>query len=255
VSLDDATRLLRDATRLVVLTGAGVSTESGVPDFRGNGGIWTKFDPSDFQYDRFLRDPRGFWELRARLMQALDLANVRPNPAHDALARASRSPRVVGHVTQNIDGLFHVAGHEPGKLVEVHGSARSVRCIGCSAFFPYEVARAAVERGELPPQCPDCRGALKPGTILFGETLHAPDLRRAQEWFERADAVLVVGSSLVVQPVSGLPALALARGARLVIVNRDTTPYDDEADAVVRASAGEAVPAMLRAAGLAGEGG
>ena len=241
MSLDAAIAALADARRLAILTGAGASTESGVPDFRSAGGIWTKFDPDEFRYERFLRDPKGFWELRARLMEALDLANVKPNPAHEVIARASRSPRLLGHVTQNIDGLFHAAGHAPEKLVEVHGSARKVRCTRCSRFFPYE----RVSLATLPPACPDCGGIVKPGTILFGEMLHAPDLARAEEWFAHADAVLVVGSSLVVHPVAALPATALARGAKLVIVTRDPTPYDDEADALVRASAGEAVPSIL----------
>ena len=241
MSREEAVRALSDATRLVVLTGAGVSTESGVPDFRGSSGIWKRFDPSDFHYERFVRDPKGFWTHRAQLMEALDLANAKPNRAHEALARASRSPRLLGHVTQNIDGLFQAAGHEEGKLVEVHGSARRVRCMECLQFFPHE----RVSLATLPPPCPDCGGVVKPGTILFGETLHEPDLRRSHDWFSRADAVLVVGSSLAVHPVAGLPTLALERGAKLVIVNRESTPLDSDADVVVRESAGEALPGIL----------
>ena len=243
---EDAVHALREARRLVVLTGAGVSTESGVPDFRSAGGIWTRFDPSEFQYDRFLRDPVRFWDLRAKLMDALDLANVAPNPAHVALAQASRSPRLLGHVTQNIDGLFQAAGHADEKLIEVHGTARKVRCVQCLRFFPFE----GTDLSRLPPRCAACGGVLKPGTILFGELLHAPDLERAQTWMEKADAVLVVGSSLVVHPVAALPAVAVERGAHLVIVNREPTPYDNEADAVVRASAGETLPDILSAAGF-----
>lgn len=237
---------LRDARRLVVLTGAGVSTESGIPDFHSPGGIWTMFDPSDFSYDRLLRDPVRFWELRARLMEALDLANVKPNPAHHAIAAASGNGRLLGHVTQNIDGLFQAAGHVEDNLIEVHGSARKVRCIECRRFFPLEGA----DLSTLPPRCAACGGVLKPGTILFGELLHAPDLARAQQWMEVADVVLVAGSSLVVHPVAALPALAVERGAKLVIVNWDATPYDGEADAIVRDSAGRALPAILAGAGF-----
>lgn len=243
-----ASRVLGEAKRLVVLTGAGVSTESGVPDFRGKDGIWSRFDPNEFQYERFLRDPAGFWQLRAKLMEVLDLERVKPNPAHEAISRASRSGRFVGHVTQNIDGLFHDAGHVPEKLVEIHGTARKVRCIGCLRFFEYEVARAGVEQGRVPPPCPSCGGHLKPGTVLFGEALPEDALDTAAVWMRHADAVLIVGSSLVVHPVAALPTLALDTGAALVLVNESPTSYDGMADAVVRSRAGEAVPALLGSA-------
>ena len=251
--MDDLARagdVLAGARRLVVLTGAGVSTESGIPDFRSPGGVWDRFDPSEFEYARFLRDPAGFWRLRGKLMEALDLDRVRPNPAHEAIAAASASMRFVGHVTQNIDGLFHEAGHVPEKLREVHGSARSVRCVACGVFFPYEVARERVERGDLPPPCPECGGALKPGTVLFGEALPEDALDEALVWMRHADAVLVVGSSLAVHPVAALPNVALDVGASLVIVNRSPTSYDPMADAVVREAAGRAVPELLRRAGF-----
>ena len=246
-----AAALLAEARRVVVLSGAGLSTESGVPDFRSPGGVWTRFDPDEFHWDRFQADPAGFWRMRARLMEALDLERARPNPAHEALAAASRSPRLLGHVTQNVDGLLTRAGHAPEKLVEVHGSARTVRCVACGRAFPYEVAREAVERDALPPSCPACGGVLKPGTILFGEPMPEDAFARAQAWARHADAMLVVGSSLVVYPVAALPALAAERGARLVLANATPTAHDAHADALVRGRAGAVVPALLRAAGLA----
>jgi NAD-dependent deacetylase len=242
--------ILAGARRLVVLTGAGVSTESGIPDFRSRDGVWSKFDPDEFRYERFLNDPAGFWRLRAKLMETLDLASAKPNPAHEALARASQSGRFVGHVTQNIDGLFHQAGHVPEKLVEIHGSARKVRCVACLRFFPYDVARARVKAGDLPPACPECGGALKPGTVLFGESLPEDALDQAAVWMRHADVVLVVGSSLVVHPVAALPAAALDTGAALVLVNQAETSYDAMAHAIVRDKAGVAVPSLLRAAGF-----
>ena len=252
--MDDAARaaaILRESRRLVILTGAGVSTESGVPDFRTPGsGIWERFDPAEFHYERFLRDPAGFWHLRAKLMEALDLASARPNPAHEAIARASQSGRFVGHVTQNIDGLFHDAGHMPEKLVEVHGTARKVRCLACQRFFPYDVARAAVEAGRVPPPCPGCGGALKPGTVLFGEQLPEHALDTAAVWMRHADAVLVVGSSLTVYPVAALPTIALDTGAALVLVNGTPTGYDGMADVVLRGKAGAVVPELLQRAGF-----
>jgi NAD-dependent deacetylase len=245
-----ATELLRDARRLVVLTGAGVSTESGVPDFRSPGGIWSRFDPGEFEYGRFVRDPKGFWAARAKLMEALDLASAKPNPAHVALAAASDSARYLGHVTQNVDGLFHDAGHVPAKLVEIHGTAREVTCLACGARHPYEVARAEVEAGQLPPACPDCAGALKPGTVLFGESLPESALDAATVWMRHADCVLVVGSSLAVHPVAALPAMTMDTGASLVLVNEGGTSYDEMADALVRARAGVAVPRLLAEAGF-----
>lgn len=250
MNLDVAAGLLGDARRLVVLSGAGVSTESGVPDFRSPGGIWSRFDPNDFSFDKFVDDPARFWQLRAKLMLALDLDNVRPNPAHEAIARASASPRFLGHVTQNIDGLFHEAGHADEKLVEIHGSARTVRCLDCLGFFPFEVAREQVERDELPPACPTCGGSLKPGTVLFGEQLPRDALARAAEWTRHTDCVLVVGSSLSVYPIAALPQEALDGGASLVIVNDGATSYDGMADAVVRGKAGKIVPDVLRRAGF-----
>ena len=251
--MDEAARaadVLREARRLLTVSGAGLSTESGVPDFRSKGGVWDAFDPDEFHYHRFLHDPAGFWRMRAKLMAALDLDRARPNPAHEALAAASRSPRCLGHVTQNVDGLLTAAGHAADKLVEVHGSARTVRCLSCGRFFPYDVARAEVERGVLPPPCPACGGPLKPGTVLFGESLPEDAFDTALSWARTADAVLVVGSSLVVHPVASLPGVALARGARLVLVNGSPTSYDGDADAVVRGRAGEVLPGLLREAGL-----
>lgn len=249
-ALAQAAAILADARRLVVLTGAGVSTESGVPDFRSPGGVWSRFDPGDFEYSRFVRDPAGFWTLRAKLMEALDLEHAKPNAAHLAIAEASHSSRLLGHVTQNIDGLFHMAGHAEEKVVEVHGSARTVRCIACSSFFPYAVARDAVERGAIPPACPECGGNLKPGTVLFGETMPQEPLDRATRWMRHADAVLVVGTSLVVYPVAALPMAALDAGASLVLVNEAATFYDAHAAAVVRGRAAAVVPELLRRAGI-----
>lgn len=245
-----AAGILREARRLVTVSGAGLSTESGVPDFRSKGGVWDAFDPDEFHYHRFLHDPAGFWRMRAKLMAALDLDRARPNPAHDALAAASRSPRYLGQVTQNVDGLLTDAGHAPEKLVEVHGSARTVRCLSCARFFPYGTARAEVERGALPPRCPACGGALKPGTVLFGESLPEGAFDTALAWARTADVLLVVGSSLVVHPVASLPAVAVERGARLVLVNGSPTDYDPDADAMVRGKAGEVLPHILREAGF-----
>lgn len=245
-----AARTLAESRRIVFFTGAGLSTESGIPDFRSEGGIWTRFDPGEFQYDRLLVDPARFWRLRAKLMEALDLERVEPNAAHRAIAEAEESGRVHGVITQNIDGLHQRAGTSPEKLVEIHGSASRVRCLECDAWFPYEVARQEVEAGRVPPPCPACGGVLKPGTVLFGERLPEVAMERAANMTRTCDAFVVIGSSLSVWPAAGYPADAVRRGARLLIVNRDPTPFDTEAHHVLRGSAGEVVPRVLGEAGL-----
>ncbi len=211
--LDRAARLMEGARRVLALTGAGVSTESGIPDFRSPGGLWTRFDPSELQYERFLDDPARFWRLRSEIMAALDIVRVRLNPARVALAATERSPRFLGVVTQNIDGLHQRAGS--ARVVEVHGAASRVRCVDCDAWLPLAAAEAAVRRGEIPPPCPTCGGILKPGTVLFGEPLPADAIARAEAWVGSCDALLVAGSSLEVWPVAGLVPRALARGARV----------------------------------------
>jgi len=238
-------RALQESRRLLVLSGAGASTASGIPDFRGASGVWSRFDPREFHVERWRADPEGFWRLRMRLMEELDLAHAKPNAAHEALASASASPRFLGHVTQNIDGLFLRAGHQEERLVEIHGTAAKVRCLACDRFFPYEVVGAT-----LPPPCPQCGGPLKPGSVLFGEPLPAGAWAQAQRWARDADLLLVVGSSLEVTPVALLPGLALERGARLVIANATPTRYDAHADALVRGAVEAEVPALLRAAGF-----
>lgn len=253
MAVDDVSRAalaLAGARRLLVLTGAGVSTESGIPDFRSPGGLWTRFSPDEFHYDRFLADPARFWRLRAELMAALDLARVRPNATHVALADAEASGRLLGVVTQNIDGLHARAGTSEARLVEIHGSAARVRCIACDGWFPLDVAADAVARGALPPACPACAGILKPGTVLFGEPLPEEAYARASAWAASCDALLVVGSSLAVWPAAGLVPDARERGARLVIANREATPFDAVADHVLRGAASATVPRLLREAGL-----
>lgn len=237
--------LVREARRVVVFTGAGLSTESGIPDFRSPGGLWTRFDPQEFHLDRFLADPRRFWELRADLMAALDLPRVQPNAAHRAIAGFEATGRLRAVVTQNIDDLHEKAGTTPERLLKVHGSATLVRCIACEAFFPFEVAASAVAAGRLPPACPACGGILKPGTVLFGEGLPEDVLAQAYDAARTCDLMLVVGSSLRVWPAADLPRAAVDAGARLVIVNREPTPMDALAHAVLAGSAGDVVPRLF----------
>lgn len=245
----DALGLLAKARRVAILTGAGVSTESGVPDFRGPDGVWTRFAPDDFHFPRLLEDPRRFWTLRAKLMREFDLANARPNAAHLALAEAAAGERVLGVATQNIDGLHTAAGTPPAKLVELHGNAANVRCLGCDAIQPYEAVRPVAEAGRAV-ACSACGDTMKPDVVLFGEPLRGDDLARAERWARACDAFLAVGTSLSVWPAAGLALVAKEAGAALVVVNEGPTDLDAHADARVEGRAGAVLPALLRDARL-----
>jgi NAD-dependent deacetylase len=246
--LDRAASWLREADRIVVLTGAGISTESGIPDFRGPDGVWTKNPAAEktATLHHYLGDPevrRQAW--RNRL--AGPYWTSEPNAGHRALVDLERSAGLDTLVTQNIDGLHHAAGSSPDKIVEIHGNVREVKCLSCSWRAPMEVALTRVRAGEPDPDCPDCGGILKSATISFGENLVPEDLARAQAAAARADVFLAVGTSLGVYPAAGLPDLALMNEARLVILNAEPTPFDAAAAAVIRDRLGQALPALVAA--------
>lgn len=244
-ALETARDLLDAAGSIVAFTGAGVSTASGIPDFRGEDGLWTKFDPSEFRYERFLDDPSGFWELRAKLTRELALDEAEPNPCHTAMAEAYQDGRMPAVITQNIDGLHQAAGVANEDVVEVHGSTRRTRCVDCSATRPIDEALDAIDAGDLPPRCPACEGVVKPDVVLFGEQLPQGAFQRAQRLAREADAMLVAGSSLSVWPAAGLPQQTVEAGGALVIVNGDPTQLDRHADAVVHGRVEHVVPEIL----------
>ncbi|MDX6479746.1 MAG: NAD-dependent deacetylase [Gaiellaceae bacterium] len=221
----------------VVLTGAGISTESGIPDFRSAEGIWAKYDPFEVAHiDAFRRDPARVWEFYGLRLNVL--ASAEPNDGHRALAALEERGLVRAVVTQNVDGLHARAGWR--NLVEVHGSLREAECIHCGARVPMP---AAVAQLPLPP-CPECGEILKPGVVMFGETLPATAIERAQQLAADARLLLVVGSSLGVYPVAGLPEETLAAGGSLAIVNRGSTPWDAHAEVVIDGGAGETLSAL-----------
>lgn len=243
---------VRASRRMVVFTGAGISTESGIPDYRGPNGVWkTNRIPTmdSVRTDRAGREER--WQLqRQRYPQMLARE---PNAGHRAIAALERSGRVSAIVTQNIDGLHQKAGSAPERVLELHGSSHWARCVSCGRRYPMAEIVARVEAGETDPRCEVCGGALRSSTILFGEPLPEETLRQAVAASSEADLMLVVGSSLVVRPAAQLPALARRNGAGLVIVNREPTPLDGVAHAVVRGEAGP-VLATLAELVLSGEG-
>ena len=232
--------LIRANQPCVALTGAGISTESGIPDFRGAGGIWQRFDPYEVaSIDAFHRDPARVWEFYALRLDVL--ADARPNPAHHALARLEAAGLVRAVITQNVDRLHAAAGSKD--VVEVHGTIARARCLRCGTLV-----EGAGLRALLPlPHCPRCGAVPKPDVVMFGELLPVEAFDRAVELARTAALLLVVGSSLEVWPVAGLPEETLAHGGTLAIVNRDPTPYDARATLVAHASAGETLSTLLRA--------
>ena len=227
--------LLHERQPCVVLTGAGISTESGIPDFRSPSGIWAQYDPMEYAtIDAFRRDPEKVWEFYALRLDVL--ARAEPNAGHLALAELERRGLVQAVVTQNIDGLHGRAGSK--EVIEVHGSIRTAECLSCGATAPLE--RAA-------PRCPQCGEIMKPGVVMFGELLPVAQLERAVELAQGAGLLLVVGSTLEVYPVASLPQETLGSGGALAIVNRGSTPYDRVADVKVDGGAGETLSTLLRA--------
>jgi NAD-dependent deacetylase len=242
MSIARLTELIERRRPCVALTGAGISTESGIPDFRSAGGIWAQYDPLEVaNIEAFRRDPARVWEFYALRLDALGEAD--PNDGHRALAELEERGWIRAVITQNVDGLHQRAGSRD--VVEVHGSLREAECVHCGARVPMEDAVASLPL-PLPP-CPEWGEVLKPGVVMFGELLPAAAIRRAQELAAGAELLLVVGSSLEVHPVAGLPGETLGAGGALAIVNRGGTPWDSEAEVVLDAGAGETLSALAAA--------
>jgi len=235
--------LIRTHQPCVVLTGAGISTESGIPDFRSPTGIWAKYDPMEYAtISAFRRDPVKVWEFYALRFRAL--TEAQPNAGHLALAELERRGLVRAVVTQNIDGLHERAGSQ--EVVEVHGSIRTASCLACGQQVLLADVVAALESTPAPP-CPACRAILKPDVVMFGELLPEGAMERASELAREAGVLLVVGSTLEVYPVAALPEDTLAAGGALAIVNRGPTPYDGRATVTVDGSAGTTLAALAEA--------
>lgn len=251
-ALARAASLLADATSIVFLTGAGISTESGIPDFRSPGGLWSRYDPRQLTFDLFCtreQTRRDYWKLATESYPVL--RDAEPNASHRAIAAIERAGKLSRLVTQNIDGLHLKAGNSPERLIEIHGSSLKASCIGCGAVHDREQLHGRLVRGEIEvPRCESCGDPVKPATISFGQAMPERETREAFEAAESCDLFVVVGSSLVVYPAASLPDAAVRAGAPLVIVNNEDTPKDHLATALLRGSAGESMSLLLRAAGL-----
>jgi NAD-dependent deacetylase len=231
--------MIAKAESIVVFTGAGVSTESGIPDFRSPGGFWTKFDPEDFTIDQYLANPETRRKQWRFLLSGDQFKDARPNAAHEAIADLERLGRLDCVITQNIDNLHQKAGNDPAKVFELHGNMRWIRCLDCGERHPLEEILRRYRGSEEVPACGSCAGILKPDVIFFGEALPEETLQEATRRASHCDLLIVVGSSLVVYPAAYMPIYAKQAGAGLVIINLSMTPADKVADVVIHASAGQ----------------
>jgi NAD-dependent deacetylase len=244
--IDTVRMWIDEARRIVVLTGAGISTESGIPDFRGPRGLWTR-DPAAEKMatlQHYMADPevrKAAWQNRLES----PAWTAQPNAGHRALVALERRGTLELLVTQNVDGLHQRAGSSPERVVEIHGTMREVTCMACGQRAPMERALTRVRAGEADPPCRTCGGILKSATISFGQGLVQDDLLRAQEAARRADLMLAIGTKLSVYPVAGIVPVAKQAGARVVIVNADETEMDAIADAVLRGSIGDLLPRII----------
>jgi NAD-dependent deacetylase len=244
--LDAIASRLRVARHVVVLTGAGMSTESGIPDFRGPNGVWTKNPAAEktAHIEYYVSDPK----VRAQAWQnriSSGIFQAEPNAGHRALAELEHHARIDALLTQNIDGLHHAAGSSPELVIELHGNVREAKCLGCGWRGPMSETLDRVRAGEADPRCLECGGILKSATISFGESLVAADLERANRAAAGCDLFLALGTSLGVYPAAALPEIALHTGARLIVMNAEPTPFDGVADAVVRSPLGEALTSVV----------
>jgi NAD-dependent deacetylase len=237
MDLDEFAAQLRKSRDVVFFTGAGISTESGVPDFRSPGGVWTRYQPVYFQ--DFISNEAArvrHWRLKKETYELYK--NVKPNIAHITIGDLEKRGKLLGLITQNVDGLHSLAGVSDERLVELHGTDRRVSCLDCQKDFEAAAIYESLGDDFAPPVCDVCGGFLKSATISFGQSMPVDAMKQAQAWSERAEVFIVLGSSLQVQPAASFPVIAKRRRSLLAIINRDETPLDDLADFNHRGSIG-----------------
>ena len=242
----EGARLLREGKKILVFAGAGLSTESGIPDFRSPGGVWDRYDPSDFYFDKIIASEETrerYWQMSTEFYGVMK--DAAPNRAHLAIKTIEDKGKLLAVVTQNIDHLHHKAGNSPDRIIEIHGTAFSVSCLRCGQQYDREEIQRRLASGIKVPYCDDCGGILKPDTISFGQAMPEEKMRRAISHAQECDLCVVLGSSLVVYPAASIPVLAVQSGAPLMIINRDETPLDGEAHVVIHDSVSKALDAML----------
>lgn len=244
--ISQAARWILDSQKLIVFVGAGLSTESGIPDFRSPGGIWDRYNPEDFYFQNFVaseQSRRKYWQMATEMYATI--REAQPNPAHLAIAELERLGRLDRVITQNIDGLHFKAGNSPERVIELHGTALFVYCLSCKKRYDRDEIQGRLQKGIKVPYCDDCGGILKPATISFGQSMPEKETQEAFERSALADLFMVIGSSLAVQPAASLPQTAKSNKARLVIINRDSTPLDGIADLVIHGQAGPVMAGIV----------
>ncbi len=231
---------------LVVFGGAGLSTESGIPDFRSPGGVWDRYDPEDFYFQKFISSEASrekYWQMATEMYEPMKKAQ--PNPAHLAIAELEKLGKLDCVITQNIDGLHHKAGNSEERIIELHGTAMHVTCLNCKKRYDRDGIQERLRKGTKVPYCVDLGGRRIIKKISFGQSMPERETEEAYRRSSTCDLFIVIGSSLVVQPAASMPLMAKRNGAKLVIINRDSTPYDDMADMVIHGQAGSTMTNIL----------
>jgi NAD-dependent deacetylase len=244
--LKQVAQWITTSKKVIVFSGAGLSTESGIPDFRSPGGVWDRYNPEDFYFQNFLASEASrekYWQMATEMYEPIKTAQ--PNQAHLAIAELEKLGRLDCVITQNIDGLHFKAGNSEEKVIQLHGTAIFVSCLSCKKRYDRDEIQERIKEGQKAPSCDDCGGLLKPATISFGQSMPEKETEEAYHRSSLCDLFIVVGSSLVVQPAASMPLVAKRNNAKLVIINRDPTPYDDMADVVIHSQAGLTMASIL----------
>jgi NAD-dependent deacetylase len=242
--LQQAAGLLREAKDVVAFTGAGISTESGISDFRSPGGVWDRYRIVTYQEFISSHEARvEYWQMKKELYR--EMGKARPNRAHEALAHLERLGKLRCLITQNIDGLHQDAGNSEDIVIEIHGTNRKAVCLGCGRILPIEDVQARLDAGETAPECMDCSGMLKPATVSFGQSMPEEEMMRAVGCARSSDLFLMIGSSLQVEPAASIPAEAYNAGAKMIFINRTETKWDHIASVLFREDAGEVLGGIV----------
>ena len=238
-------QLIVQSRKVVVFTGAGISTESGIPDFRSPGGIWSRYDPEDFTMQKFLSGPAARKTIWKMSIEGGLLAEAKPNLAHYAIAELYQLGKLDCVITQNIDNLHQKAGVPEDRVFELHGNMGRVVCLSCHRRFPMPEVLRKIQEGVEVPDCPDCRGILKPDAVFFGEALPQETLQGAIRRAQNCDLFIVIGSTLLIYPAAYIPTYAREAGAKLAIVNLTATSFDHHAEVILRGKAGQMMSEVI----------